>query len=68
MYPPPELVAQAGPFGGADVVQQRGTLAELAQVCQTWGAALAGLHTTPTRGRGFWRRVHGRAQGLRVLM
>ena len=50
MYPPPELVAQAGPFGGADLVQQRGTLAELAQVCQTWGAAIAALHTTPTRG------------------
>ena len=50
MYPPPELVAQAGPFGGADLVQQRGTLAELAQVCQTWGAAIAASHTTPTRG------------------
>jgi Ser/Thr protein kinase RdoA (MazF antagonist) len=51
MYPPPELVAQDGPFGGADLVQQRGTIAELAQVCQTWGAAIAALHTTPTRGR-----------------
>ena len=50
MYPLFELVAQAGPFGGADLVQQRGTLAELAQVCQTWGAAIAALHSTPTRG------------------
>jgi hypothetical protein len=50
MYPPPELVAQAGPFGGADLVQQRGTVAELAQICQTWGATLAALHTTSTHG------------------
>ncbi|HEY6812294.1 MAG TPA: phosphotransferase [Propionibacteriaceae bacterium] len=50
MYPPPELVADAAPFGGADLVQQRGTVAELAQVCQTWGAAIAALHSTPTRG------------------
>ena len=50
MYPPPELVAQAGPFGGADLVQQRGTVAELAQICQTWGATLAALHTTATHG------------------
>jgi aminoglycoside phosphotransferase (APT) family kinase protein len=50
MYPLFELVAQAGPFGGADLVQQRGTLAELAQICQTWGAAIAALHTTPTHG------------------
>jgi hypothetical protein len=46
MYPLPELVAQAGPFGGADLAQQRGTVAELAQICQTWGAILAALHTT----------------------
>jgi Phosphotransferase enzyme family len=50
MYPPPELVAQAGPFGGADLVQQRGTVAELAQICQTWGATLADLHTTAAHG------------------
>ena len=37
MYPLPELVAQAAPFGGADLAQQRGTVAELAQICQTWG-------------------------------
>jgi len=50
MYPLPELVAQAGPFGGADLAQQRGTVAELAQICQTWGAILAALHTTATHG------------------
>jgi aminoglycoside phosphotransferase (APT) family kinase protein len=50
MYPPPELVAKAGPFGGADLAQQRGTVAELAQICQTWGATLAVLHTTATHG------------------
>jgi hypothetical protein len=50
MYPLPELVAQAGPFGGADLAQQRGTVAELAQICQTWGATLAALHTTATHG------------------
>jgi hypothetical protein len=50
MYPPPELVAQAGPFGGADLVQQRGTVAELAQICQTWGATLAAFHSTATHG------------------
>jgi aminoglycoside phosphotransferase (APT) family kinase protein len=50
MYPPPELVAQAGSFGGADLVQQRGTVAELAQICQTWGATLAAFHTTATHG------------------
>jgi Ser/Thr protein kinase RdoA (MazF antagonist) len=50
MYSAPELVAQVGPFGGADLVQQRGTLAELAQICQTWGAAIATLHTTAVHG------------------
>ena len=50
MYPLPELVAQAAPFGGADLAQQRGTVAELAQICQTWGATLAALHTTATHG------------------
>jgi hypothetical protein len=50
MFPLPELVARAGPFGGADLAQQRGTVAELAQICQTWGAILAALHTTATHG------------------
>lgn len=50
MYALPELVADAGHFGGADLVQQRGTIAELAQICQAWGAALAALHTTATDG------------------
>ena len=50
MYALPELVAEAGHFGGADLVQQRGTIAELAQICQAWGAALAALHTTATDG------------------
>jgi hypothetical protein len=50
MYPSPELVAQAGPFGGADLVQQRGTVAEMAQICQTWGATLAALRTTAAHG------------------
>ena len=40
---------QAGQFRGADLAQQRGTLAELAQICQAWGAAIATLHTTSTR-------------------
>jgi hypothetical protein len=59
MFPPPELVAKAGPFGGADLAQQRGTVAELAQICQTWGATLAVLHTTATHGRRHHSR-HGR--------
>jgi len=50
MYALPELVAEAGHFGGADLVQQRGTIAELAQICQAWGAALAVLHTTAADG------------------
>jgi hypothetical protein len=50
MFPLPELVAQAGPFGGADLAQQRGTVAELAQICQTWGAIFAAMHTTATHG------------------
>jgi hypothetical protein len=32
MYPSPDLVAQAAPFGGADLGQQHGTVAELAQI------------------------------------
>ena len=46
MDTPAELVSQEGQFGGADLVQQRGTVAELAQICQAWGAAIATLHTT----------------------
>jgi hypothetical protein len=49
MYTPPELVSQKGHFGGADLVRQRGTVAELAQICQTWGAAIATLHTAVVR-------------------
>ena len=49
MYVPGELVAQAGQFGGADLAQQHGTVAELAQICQAWGAAIATLHTMSTR-------------------
>ena len=50
MYTPSELVARTGHFGGTDLVQQRGTAAELAQICQAWGAALATLHNTATHG------------------
>jgi hypothetical protein len=46
MSPSSDLVAQAAPFGGADLVQQHGTVAELAQICQAWGATIATLHTT----------------------
>ncbi len=49
MFTPSEIVAQAGQFGGADLAQQRGTIAQLAQICQAWGAAIATLHTTSTR-------------------
>jgi Ser/Thr protein kinase RdoA (MazF antagonist) len=49
MYTPTELVSPKGQFGGADLVQQRGTLAELAQICQAWGAAVATLHTAAVR-------------------
>jgi aminoglycoside phosphotransferase (APT) family kinase protein len=34
--------------GTADLAQQRGNVAELAQICQAWGAAIATLHTTST--------------------
>ena len=37
-----------GPVGAADLARQRGSAAELAQICQAWGAALAALHTTST--------------------
>jgi aminoglycoside phosphotransferase (APT) family kinase protein len=50
MYKPSELVARTGHFGGADLAQQRGTAAELAQICQAWGAAMATLHNTATHG------------------
>jgi aminoglycoside phosphotransferase (APT) family kinase protein len=49
MYTPAELVSHENQFGGADLVQQRGTVAELAQICQAWGAAVAGLHTAAVR-------------------
>jgi Ser/Thr protein kinase RdoA (MazF antagonist) len=44
----PGLVAEGRHFGSADLVQQRGTVAELAQICQAWGAAIATLHATAT--------------------
>src|SRR4029453_4211930 len=44
-----EIGARAGRFGSADLAQQRGTIAQLAQLCQAWGAAIATLHTTSTR-------------------
>jgi aminoglycoside phosphotransferase (APT) family kinase protein len=58
MYTPGELVAQVGRtaqtadggFGASDLVRQRGTVAELAQICQAWGSTIASLHTTSTRG------------------
>ena len=37
-----------GPVGAADLARQRGSAAELAQICQAWGAAIAALHTTST--------------------
>ena len=49
MYTPSELVSQQGRFAGADLVRQRGTVAELAQICQAWGAAIATLHTAAVR-------------------
>jgi len=49
MNTPSEIVARAGRFGSADLAQQRGTIAQLAQLCQAWGAAIATLHTTSTR-------------------
>jgi aminoglycoside phosphotransferase (APT) family kinase protein len=49
MYTPSELVSHRGQFGGADLVQQRGTVAELAQICQSWGAAVAALHNAAVR-------------------
>jgi Ser/Thr protein kinase RdoA (MazF antagonist) len=49
MYTPTELVSHKGQFGSADLVHQCGTVAELAQICQAWGAAVAALHTTAVR-------------------
>jgi aminoglycoside phosphotransferase (APT) family kinase protein len=49
MYTPTEPVSHKGQFGGADLVQQRGTVAELAQICQAWGAAVAALHSAAVR-------------------
>ena len=56
MDTPLELVERARRFGqvaseavgAADLAQQRGNAAELAQICQAWGAAIATLHTTST--------------------
>jgi aminoglycoside phosphotransferase (APT) family kinase protein len=56
MDTPLELVGRARrlgqvasePGGTADLAQQRGNVAELAQICQAWGAAIATLHTTST--------------------
>jgi aminoglycoside phosphotransferase (APT) family kinase protein len=41
-----QVANEAG--GTADLAQQRGNVAELAQICQSWGAAIATLHTTST--------------------
>ncbi len=41
-----QVASEAG--GTADLAQQRGNVAELAQICQAWGAAIATLHTTST--------------------
>jgi aminoglycoside phosphotransferase (APT) family kinase protein len=49
MYPLSELASQKDHLGGADLVQQSGTVAELAQICQAWGAAIATLHTEAVR-------------------
>ena len=49
MYRASELVSQQGRFAGAVLVRQRGTVAELAQICQAWGAAIATLHTAAVR-------------------
>ena len=49
MYTPAELISHKGQFGGADLIQQRGTVAELAQICQAWGAAVAALHAAAVR-------------------
>jgi Phosphotransferase enzyme family len=56
MDTPLELVGRARRLGhvagrasaAADLAQQRGNAAELAQICQAWGAALARLHATST--------------------
>jgi aminoglycoside phosphotransferase (APT) family kinase protein len=57
MYAPGELIAQSSWFGqltypaasGVDLARQRGNVAELAATCQSWGTALATLHTMSTR-------------------
>jgi Phosphotransferase enzyme family len=55
MYATPELAAAASQVpasaaGGVKLARQRGNIAELAEICQTWGASVATLHTMPTHG------------------
>jgi hypothetical protein len=57
MYPLTELAALASHFdqltlrrvGGLTLALQRGSVAELATLCQGWGSAVATLHTIPAR-------------------
>lgn len=63
----PELVGDAtGPvvwtsaITGESLTGVRGTMADLAEICQRWGAALATLHGTPLDGEG--RRGAGRSE------
>jgi aminoglycoside phosphotransferase (APT) family kinase protein len=57
MYTPREVLAHSSRLGpqadtvvsGVDLTQQQGTVAELAAICQAWGAAVACLHTMSTR-------------------
>jgi aminoglycoside phosphotransferase (APT) family kinase protein len=56
MYPLTELAALANHsgkltlsgVGGVSLARQRGSVAELAAMCQGWGSAVAALHTMPT--------------------
>jgi hypothetical protein len=50
MYPPRELVAQVGPFGGADLAQQRVLLLSWLRSARHGARSLAALHTTATHG------------------
>jgi hypothetical protein len=50
MFPLPELVAQAGPFGGADLAQQRVLLLSWLRSARHGARSLAALHTTATHG------------------
>jgi Ser/Thr protein kinase RdoA (MazF antagonist) len=57
MYLLTELAALASDFdqltlrrvGGLTLARQRGSVAELATLCQGWGSAVATLHTIPAR-------------------